>query len=138
MVLHVILTTVITCNSDTQICYTDYYYTTMLHRYTDTRIFTGIHALIIYIYSCSMYFLPVILFPDCFPLLLLILSLLIVSLLDISVVDTRCVELSTTWISATGATSESHISCISFPVILYHDFNKAHVLLSYYLYHALF
>jgi len=37
-----------------------------------------------------------------------------------------------------GVTSKSHISCFLFPVILFYDINKAHILLSYYLYHTLF
>jgi len=73
--------------------------------YTNTWIFTGIRALIIYIYSCSMYFLHVIMLHDCFLLLLLIFSLLIFLLLDMSVVDTRCMKLSATLSTATGATS---------------------------------
>ena len=107
MILHVTLTTVIMCTSDTQICYMDYCYTNMLHGYTDMiHGDTDIHwyTCIDYIYV-FLYFLPVIPLHDCFPLLLLIFSILIFSLLDMSVVDTRCVKLSATWISATGAIS---------------------------------
>ena len=102
MVLHVTLTTVITCMSDTQIWYRDYCYTNMLHVYTD-RIhgysLVYMHCLFIYILAPCI-FLPIIPLHDRFPLLLLIFSLL-----DMSVVDTQCVELSAKWISATGSTS---------------------------------
>jgi len=130
MELHVTLTTVITCTSDTQIWYTDYCYTNMLHgnrnrihRYTDIHWYTCIDYLYIFllhVYSCQAItcLFPVLLLifslHDCFSLLILIyitghecisLLILIFSLLEMSVVDTRCVELSVTWISATGATS---------------------------------
>jgi len=70
---------------------------------------------------------------DCFSLLILIFSLL-----DTSVVDMRCVELSATWIQATGPLLESHISHFPFLVIFLYAVNRADVLLSCYMYHALF
>ena len=120
LVIHRYVTRIIA----TQICYTD----TRIHRYS----LVYMHWLFIYILATCI-FLPVISLHDCLLLLLLILSLL-----DMSDIDTRCVKLSATWISATGPPLESHISCITFLVILFHDINKAHVLLSYNLYHALF
>ena len=69
-------------------------------------------------YYCCMY-LPVCPLHEYFPLLILIFPLL-----DIWAVDMRCVA--------------SHIYCFPFPVVLFYAINKAHVLFSYYLYHALF
>ena len=58
MVLHVTLTTAITCTSDTQICYTNYWYTNMLHGYTDTLI----HWILLHGYSIRYYsmFIPIL------------------------------------------------------------------------------
>ena len=130
MVLHITLTTVITCTSDTQIYFMDYCYTNMLHGYMDMiHEYTNIHwytcidylcIFLLQVYSCQpitcLFPIPLLIFSlhDCFSLLILIyitghecisLLILIFSLLEMSVVDTRCVELSVTWISATGATS---------------------------------
>ena len=64
------------------------------------------------------------------------LLILIILLLDMWAIDMRCVKLSAMWIQATRATSK--ISHLLFPVIMSHAINRAHVLLSYYIYHALY
>jgi len=69
--------------------------------------------------------------------LFLVTNILIFPLLDMWTVDMRCVELSATWIQATRPPLESHISYFSFLVIVIHAINRAHVLLSYYMYHAI-
>jgi len=122
---------------------------------------TGLHVLIVYVfllygswfilllheYSCSPVILnivhitciivtwvvrPVFLLHDYFP------YWLIFSLLDMWAFDMRCVELSATWIQATGPPLESHIYCFSFSVILFYAINRAQVMLSCYMYHALY
>ena len=75
--------------------------------------------------------------PSCIPVTWLFpVMILIFPLLDMWVVDMRCVELSATWIQATGATSR--IPHLLFPVILFRTINRAHVLVSCYMYHVLF
>ena len=71
-----------------------------------------------YMYYCCMY-IPVLPLHDRFSLLILIFLLL-----ELWAIDMRCVE--------------SHIYCFSFFVILFHAINRAHVLLSYYMYHVLY
>jgi len=175
MVLYYLLTTVITCTSDTPICYTDYCYTYMFHWYTDIPIHgvshfilllsslhgCSIHSYLMFTHHCyicspqsvhacivliflsyeSLYILHVLLFHvipvfllyDCFPLLILLFLLL-----DMSAIDMRCVELSATWIEATGPPLESHIYCFPFPIILFSAINRTQVMLSCYMYHALY
>jgi len=70
---------------------------------------------------------------DYFPL-----RILIFLLLNMWAVDMQCVELSATWIQVIGPPLESHIYCFLFPVILFYAINRAHVLLSCYMYHALY
>jgi len=61
MVLHYTLTTMITCTSDTQICYTDYCYTYMFHWYTDIPIHRLPHVILVlsslHGYSVHSYFM---------------------------------------------------------------------------------
>ena len=69
-----------------------------------------------YMYYCCMY-IHVFLLHDYFPLLILLFLLL-----DIWAVDMCCME--------------SHISCFLFSVILFYAINRAHILLSYYMYYT--
>ena len=90
---------------------------------------TGIHACIVSIFLSYgspfilhvllCHVIPVFMLHDYFPLLILIFLLL-----DTWAVDMRCVK--------------SHIYYFSFPVILIYAINRAHVLLSWYMYHVLY
>ena len=115
-------------------------YTVISCSYNTSHRFTCMHALIVsvfllhgsllllHVYSCiSITWL--------FPVTDIDVILL---LLDMSVVDVWCVELSARGFKPRGLHLESHISCFSFSFILFHDINKAHVLLSYYMYHTLY
>ena len=113
------------------------YFMFLHHYYVDLPVY--MHWLHLY-FCCMEHFLyycymdnPVFPLHDCFPLLILIFLLL-----DMWTVDMRCVKLSVTWIQATGSPLEFHISCFPFSIILFHAINRAHVLLSCYMYHALF
>jgi len=99
------------------------YFMFLLHCYIDSSV---------YMYWLSMYsccidhclydcYMDIHVFPlhDYFPLLILKFTLLYRW-----VVDMRCVE--------------SHIYCFLFPVFLFYAINRAHVLLSCYMYHALY
>jgi len=57
MVLYYTLTTVITCTSDTQICYTDYCYTYRFHWYTDIPIHGVPHIILLLssLHGCSIH-----------------------------------------------------------------------------------
>ena len=127
-ILHVTLTTVITYTSDTQICYTDDCYTNMLHGYMDMIYgYTDIPW-----YTCidCLYIFLLHIFPSCHP----VTWLFPVTSIDILVIDILITGYECCWSQPREPPLESHISCISFLVILFHDINKAHVLLSYCLY----
>ena len=114
------------------------YFMFLYHYYIDSPVY--MHWLSLY--SCCMdhclYYMnycymdiPIFSLHDCFSLLILIFSLLYMWAVDI-----RCVDLSATWNKATEATSR--IPHLPFLIILYHAITRAHVLLSCYMYHALY
>ena len=117
-----IIVIIVTWMLGTQLCHV---YTSLFRMY------------ILFLYSCHMdhclycMYIQVFLLHDCFPLL-------IFPLLDTWAADMRCVELSATWIQATGATSRIPHLLFPFPVILFYAINRTQVLLSCYLYHALY
>ena len=115
-----------------------YRYSTLYYMYL-SHGFTCVHALIvsvfllqwiavlvtwILLYSCYMTI-------SCNPDMVLLLQYM-------WAVDIWCVKLSAKWIKATWATSRIPHLPFLFPVILFHAINRAHVLLSCYMYHALY
>ena len=86
-----------------------------------------------YMVNCYMY-IPVISLHDCFPLLILIYIVTGHECCWYVMCETKChVDLK-----PRRPPLESYISSFPFPVILFHAINRAHVLLSCYMYHALF
>ena len=121
MVLHVSLTTVITCTSDTQICYTDYCYTYMLHGYTDMiHGYTDIHW---YTFIDYLYIFLLHEFPSCHP----VTWLFPVTSIDILVTGHECF-----WYAMCGTKCHvdlSHGATSRIPHLLY---IVSHYLVSWY------